>query len=303
MTSMMSSQRLIGILLVVVSAAAFGTLAIFARFATGAGADGVTTLFFRFALSALIMFGVLRARGEPLPRGRPLLGLIGMGALGYFGQSLCYVTALNYAPAGLVALLLYLYPVFVTGLSAVVLKEPITRGKAVALGLAFAGTALTVGPEGGGQWQGLALSVLAAAIYSVYILVGSQVLKQVTVVQSSSVIMASAAASFAVLMLARGPQFPQAPAGWWAIAAIVGISTILPILTFLAGLERIGPTNASMLSTLEPVVTVLLAVLWLGEALRPVSLAGGGLILAAVLVLTRVMARGQSGTERTGQHA
>jgi drug/metabolite transporter (DMT)-like permease len=59
------------------------------------------------------------------------------------------------------------------------------------------------------------------------------------------------------------------------------------VVAFLAGLERIGPTNAAMLSTLEPVVTVLLAVVLLGEVLQPVTLAGGGLILAAVLLLTR----------------
>jgi drug/metabolite transporter (DMT)-like permease len=77
------------------------------------------------------------------------------------------------------------------------------------------------------------------------------------------------------------------PNGWAAIAGIVLLATLAPVVAFLAGLERIGPTNAAMLSTLEPVVTVLLGVLLLGEVLQPVTLAGGGLILAAVLLLTR----------------
>jgi len=55
----------------------------------------------------------------------------------------------------------------------------------------------------------------------------------------------------------------------------------------LAGLKRVGPTDASMLSTLEPVVTVILAAEVLGERLRPLSLAGGALILAAVLLLAQ----------------
>jgi len=63
------------------------------------------------------------------------------------------------------------------------------------------------------------------------------------------------------------------------------------VLTFLAGLKLIGLTDASMLSTLEPVVTVLLAALLFGEILRPVTLLGGGLILAAVLLLTRSQLR------------
>jgi drug/metabolite transporter (DMT)-like permease len=65
------------------------------------------------------------------------------------------------------------------------------------------------------------------------------------------------------------------------------IATVIPVATFLAGLKRIGPTDASMLSTLEPVVTVLLAALLFQEKLQPITLLGGGLILAAVILLTR----------------
>jgi drug/metabolite transporter (DMT)-like permease len=68
---------------------------------------------------------------------------------------------------------------------------------------------------------------------------------------------------------------------------IVLVATVIPVATFLAGLERIGPTNASMLSTLEPVVTVLLAGLLFGEHLAPITILGGGLILVAVILLTR----------------
>lgn len=67
---------------------------------------------------------------------------------------------------------------------------------------------------------------------------------------------------------------------------IVLIATMLPVVTFLAGLERIGPTNAAVPSTLEPVVTVLLAALLLGEMLKPITLLGGALILLTVMLVT-----------------
>ena len=70
-------------------------------------------------------------------------------------------------------------------------------------------------------------------------------------------------------------------------SGIVLIATIIPVVTFLAGLEMIGPTNAAMLSTLEPVVTVLLAAWLFQEKLNTISLLGGGLILVAVILLTR----------------
>ena len=68
---------------------------------------------------------------------------------------------------------------------------------------------------------------------------------------------------------------------------IIVVSTIIPVVTFLAGLERIGPTNAAMLSTIEPIITVLLAAWLFGDKLLPIVMVGGGLILVAVILLTR----------------
>jgi len=278
-------NRFLGIVLVAVSAAAFGTLAIFGRYAYAEGMDVFTVLFLRFSLSAVVMMILLVARREPMPRGLTLFQLVGMGAIGYVGQAFSYLTALKYASSGLVALLLYLYPMFVAILSTIWLREQITRFKMLALGLALVGTALTVGLEEGG-FLGVLLAISAAAIYSVYIIVGTQVMKQVSAIQSSTVIFTSAGGMSGVLMLGTGPHLPATGAGWAVIGSIVLIATVLPVVTFLAGLERIGPTNAAMLSTLEPVVTVLLAAMLLGETLRPITLLGGGLILVAVLLLT-----------------
>lgn len=287
-------QRILGILLVAVSAAAFGTLAIFGRYAYAAGMDAITILFLRFSLAAVVLLVLLIARREPLPRGRPLVPLVGMGAIGYVGQAFCYLTALNYASSGLVALLLYLYPAFVTVLSVVVLHERMTRLKLLALLLAVVGTGLTIGPAGG-QLLGIVLALGAAGIYSIYIIVGAQVMKQVSAVQSSTVIMASGGAMAGVLLLINGPHWPATAAGWWAVAGIVLVATVLPAITFLIGLRRIGPTTAAMISTLEPVVTVLLAA-WLEQQwLQPLTLIGGCFILGAVLLLTQSELRRRAG--------
>ena len=118
-------------------------------------------------------------------------------------------------------------------------------------------------------------------------------LRQVSPLLASTIIFGSAGAVSGVIMLAGGPHWPGSPAGWATLAVIILIATIVPVVTFLAGLERIGPTDAALLSTLEPVVTVVLAALLLGETLKPLSLFGGALILAAVALLTRRALRGQ----------
>jgi len=65
------------------------------------------------------------------------------------------------------------------------------------------------------------------------------------------------------------------------------VSTLAAITWFFAGLKRIGPTRASTLSTVEPAVTVALAAIFLGERISAVQMAGGALILAAVVLLAR----------------
>ena len=279
-------KQLTGILLIAISAASFGTLAIFGRFLYADGLDTFTMLFLRFGIAALLMLLILFVRREPMPRGKILLQLIGMGALGYVGQSFCYLTAIKYASAGLVALLLYLYPTFVFVLSVFVLREKVNWLKVAALALALTGTALTVDPAGG-QLYGILLAIAAALIYSVYIIIGTNVMKHVSAVQSSLVIFASAGAVYGILMAANGVHLPSTNAGWANISGIVLVATVIPVVTFLAGLGRIGPTNAAMLSTSEPVVTVLLAAWIFEERLKPIVLLGGVFILVAVILLTR----------------
>lgn len=279
-------NRVLGIFLIIVSAASFGTLAIIGRFAYADGLDVTTMLFLRFTIAAILMFAWLAIRKEPLPRGRTLLQLAGMGGLGYVGQSFCFMSAINYASTGLVALLLYLYPVFVTILTVIFQKVKLTSRTVFALVLATIGAALTANPQGG-QLPGILLAISAAVIYAVYILVGTGVMKKVSAVQSSAVIFTSAAVVFGVMTAIRGPHWPATQNGWLAISGIAVIATLLPVATFLGGLKIIGATDASLLSTLEPVVTVVLAAIILSEQVQPLMIAGGVLILAAVLLIVR----------------
>lgn len=283
-TSSTAAHRWMGVLLIVISAASFGALPIFIRLAYRTGADPTTLLVLRYSIAAVVMVAIMFARKTPLPRGRILLGLVLMGAVGYVGQSFAYFTALTMASASLVALLLYLYPAIVTMLSALFFKERLTAAKVGALTLALVGTALTIGPTGSGRVPGILLAIAAAVIYSVYILVGSRIIPHASAIAASTTVITAAAAVYIGIVAVRGPTFPQTFFGWADIFAIALVSTVLPIVTFLAGLERVGPTKASTLSTFEPVMSVMLAILILGETISPLQVLGGALILAAVIV-------------------
>jgi len=290
---------LFGVFLILISGSSFGTLAIFARLAYEDGVTPITLLFLRFGIASLCMLLVILIKGVPFPRGYLLLGLALMGGIGYVGQALSYFTALTLIPAGLVALLLYLYPAIVTLLAVIIFKETLSKWKMIALLFALGGTVLTIGPAGGGQFLGIVFGLSAAFIYSVYILVGSKITKQVTAIQSSSVVIVSAAIVSGGLVAIQGPAFPATTSGWVSVIAIALISTILAIMTFFAGLGRVGATNASTLSTVEPVVTVALAALILGETISIMRILGGLMIILAVIILARTEAPVNERTKRT----
>ncbi|GLU35219.1 DMT family transporter [Trinickia caryophylli] len=285
------STALSGALFVALSAAAFGAMAIFGRYAYAGGADVLGLLTLRFGIGGAVLACVAQRRGVQWPRGRTLAGIAAMGALGYVGQSLSYFIALQHAQASLVALLLYLYPAFVTLLAAVWLHEPLTRVKCAALVLCLAGSALMVG-GGQGEPLGIALGLAAAVIYSLYIVLGTRITRGVDPLATTAVVCLAAALVFLALSLARTaagtpPQWPATLAGWLAVAAIALVSTVVAMLAFFAGLARLGAARTSMLSTLEPVVTVLLAWLLLGERFGLLQWLGGAAVIGAVLWLVR----------------
>ena len=108
----------------------------------------------------------------------------------------------------------------------------------------------------------------------------------------ATVVIASAAVVFVGVGAWRPARAGRRHAGGWlAVAGIALVSTVAAITLFFAGLERIGPTRASTLSTVEPLFTVLLAAVVLGETIAPLQLAGGALILAAVILLARAPLR------------
>jgi len=281
------TERCQGILWIVLSAAGFGAMAIFAKLAYQDGVSLSTMLFLRFTIAGLLLAAWGMAQGMRWPRGRDLLWLLAMGGVGYVTQAYCYFAALQHASAGMVALLLYLYPAMVTLLSALLYRRRIGAGRGWAVAVALAGTALTVGGDLNSAPLGIVLGIGGALVYSIYILAGEGVMRRVPPLPVATVVMLAAAAVYGGIAFQSGLALPASSSGWLAVMAIAVFSTLLAILGFLKGLEKLGATDASTLSTLEPLITLGLAALVLGEVIGGAQLAGAALILAAVVYLAR----------------
>lgn len=287
MTDDARRRRLVGVLLALVSATSFGVMPVLTKVVYEDGAEPVAVLSVRFALAAVLLLALTRVRRERLPRGRTLGTALALGGIGYVGMSLCYFFALQRISAGLTSLLLYFYPALVVVLGAVFLRD---RPRPLALGcvaLATVGTVLTIGPVQGGQTLGVLLGLGSALVYATYILVSSRVHGVGSFPMAATVLLAGAAVMLTLAALTR-PRLPQEPVAWLALAGVALVGGVLAVTTFFAALALLGPTDTAVVSTIEPVVSIGVAALVLGERLSPVQVAGGVVVLLAVGTLARV---------------
>jgi drug/metabolite transporter (DMT)-like permease len=293
-------MRSSGTLLCLGSGAAFGAMAVFGKLAYGDGATVGTLLAVRFVLAAALFWALVLAGGAAQEvralAGRDIGVGLAMGGCGYALQAGCYFAALERIDASLLSLLLYTFPAIVAAAAVALGRERMDARRLAALGLAFGGLVLVVAGAGAGALDplGAALGLGAAVVYSTYILVSDGIVTRVRPRVLSALVCTGAAASLTVGSALLGELRPGelTAAGWGWLACLAVVSTVASISLFFAGLRRVGPTTASILATVEPLVTVLLAFLVFGETLGVVQVVGGGLVLAAVLVLQAVTARG-----------
>ena len=279
-----------GFLLCLLSASCFAALGIFGKLAYDADVGVLTLLTVRFAMAAA-GFGILTlvVPGARVRMSRRIVLIaLGLGGIGYAAQAGLFFAALEHVDVSLLSLLLYTYPVFVTVLSIALGRDRATRRRVAALGAASGGVALVLVGAGSGSADaiGVTMGIGAALAYTAYILVADRVIADVPPLAFSAVMTSGAFVTFSVVTLATGAlDLGFAAAGWGWLACLAVISTIVAVLSFFAGLRRVGPSNASILSTFEPPVTVLLAFLVFGEQLGAVQLVGGALVLSAVMLL------------------
>ncbi len=270
------------------SATAFGTLGILAKLAYASGLGTEQTLAIRFVLAAIAMVALAVVIGQnPLRlERRQLMALMGLGAIVYTAQSLTYFIALRALPASLAVLIAYIYPSLVVVAGWLFLRRSVSAWHGLALAASFAGVALLVG---GAHFQltwALVFAIASPTIYTAYILIGERVMSSVPAVAASAVIFTGAAVAFCVLAaLNHELAAPRTASGWAVAVALALVPTMIAISLFLAGLPRIGAARAALLSTWEPVVTVLLAAAILGDRLSIVQLIGGVLVIVAVVLV------------------
>ena len=303
MTSRPAEPRpdLVGAGLVALAAACFGTLGPLSRFAGDAGVDSLTLVTWRAGLGALVVglfIGLRFAHAGIRPRS---LGSLPVRDRWFMLAAALANTILNLAAfiaferitIALTLLVFYLYPAGVALASTLWFGERLDRARWIALAVSLSGMVLVVaGAEALGEVDpvGIGLAFLAGVAQVFYVLAARHGFAHVPGPQAAAMTMGGAAILYVLIALALGtlaelgaPLASGAAIVPVVLAGVVGAG--VPTLAFITGIRRLGPSQAAILATLEPVIGVGLAAWLLAEQPAPIQLLGGGLILGAAVLL------------------
>ena len=279
-----------GTVLVLISAACFGTTLIFTQRALDSGATLAALLAYRYVFGAVILCAVAGGIGAVRDVGArkwPLLTLGGLAQTAIAGLS---VASLQFIPAASVAFLFYTYPTWVAVLAIVRRSEHVDAYKSLALLLSLAGIVTIVGNPLATKLdpRGIALALAAAVIYALLIPWLGKIQAGLKPAAATTWIALGAAICFVIgALVMKAPLFPPTRSMLLYSGALALIPTTLAFTTFLAGLAALGPVRTSIVSTVEPFWTALLAGLVLGQSVGPRTWIGGVMIATAMLVLQR----------------
>lgn len=238
-----------------------------------------------------IVFGVRRNLPR-VPRAAWLA--FALTAICYCAQNPLFLYAFKFIPVSLAVLVLYIYPIVVALMAAAIGQERLRVTILLAAFVAFLGVALVMA-EGGADldWRGIAISLAAAILLSGNIVGAAQLNRHLGAIGVPRTLSLVGAVVFGLLMAADGgPTLPATAQGWWLFAAATAASPAA-IITFYVALPLAGAPRSALAMNTEPIVTVLLASMLLGEVLAPLQLVGGALIVGAIAVsaVTRLTSR------------
>jgi DME family drug/metabolite transporter len=293
-----------GTLIVLVSAALFGSLGVLSRTAYDAGISPFAFVTWRAGVGAVGLWAailLLRGRGRPIVPWTALSGParrgLGLAVLIGAALNLLIFLAFDRTTVALALLGFYTYPAIVAAASVLLGRERLDRARVVALLLALAGmVAVVLGglePEVAVRLDvlGIGAALGAAACQAVFVLLSRSYASVPTDQAMATILAGTGIVAAGVTLVTEGPAGLALPLGSMSLLGLLLVTgtfaAAVPSFLFLTGIRRIGGVRTGIVMLAEPVVGVGLAALLLAEGVSPLQVLGGVTILAAALLVQR----------------
>ncbi len=271
----------------VVAALCFGLSNNLAKMSYGFDVGAMTVITGRAWFGLIALLALSKARGLKLSLPRTVFWLFVMTATANMVQNPAILYSIKFIPVSLAILIIYLFPIIVALVTAILGHDRVTRPVAIAAVVGFAGVALIL--ELGTialDWRGMALAFVAACGLATNVMGAARLNRHMPALVVPLWLYGASVPVFTAILFAEGgPHLPTAHFGW---LVFLGAISVLPIALacFYSALPRAGAARAALVMNFEPLFTVLLAVLLLGETLGPMQIAGGVLIIGSIFYVS-----------------
>ncbi|WP_142415730.1 DMT family transporter [Hathewaya massiliensis] len=282
-------KKINGIIYAILSSMAFGAMPIFAKLAYNNGSNPTTVLSFRFLITCLVLlvyFGVTKTNFKVTKK--QFLILLGIGVIGYTVTCQMLFRAYNYMGVGLVTAIHFVYPAFVCIIGYLFFKEKLGKNKVIALILSAIGVYVLVGLQVKSiSMIGVLLAFFSGIAYGSNIIALS--MEEIKNLDNKVITFYSslfAGITMVIIGVLKGELVLKINSQLaFSYIGISLISTILAVVLFLKAIKIIGASSAAILSTFEPIVSIVLSILIFGEVVTAAMIVGTLLILASVVLL------------------
>ncbi|WP_064198571.1 MULTISPECIES: DMT family transporter [Emticicia] len=292
------SNYWLGALLVFGAAFGFALKGIFIKSAYQYGVDTISLLSLRFIFAApFYIFTILRKRfkeeAHPKVSTSTWLKLFGVGFIGYYISAYFNLLGLNYITASLERILLFVYPTFVLILSAIIFKKKITPLQWLALGITYFGIFIAFlknfdAHQQKDIWLGAFWVILSGFTYAFYLISSDGLIAKLGTTRFTSwVILSAFVPTLIHCYTVNQLNILNFPIPVYTISLSMAVfSTVLPTFMLSEGIKRVGSGNASIIASIGPIFTIVLATTFLGETIWLEQIIGTVFVLIGVFLIS-----------------
>ena len=285
------NTRTKGLLATMISAVFFGLIPLFVKTICAGGGNSVSAAFYRFFLSGPVLYIYLKAQGISMRITRTEFAKIALITIfGYGGTAVLLFSSYNFIPSGMSTTIHFMYPVFTILGCMIFFKEKVSPLKLLCVALCFGGILLFYNGESGGSVLGMALSFLSGVTYAFYTIYleksGLQKMENLKLIFYMNTV--SAAMILVMALLTAQFTLRLTPLAWGTAVFFATATSLIGVLGYQIGVKCIGPQNAAILSTFEPITSVIVGVLVYREAFSARTLLGCLCVLSAVVIVAKM---------------
>ena len=299
-----NNRKLLGVLSVTITSVCYGLVPSFSFIAFGMGVETETLLFNKFLYAAVIMWTFLLIRRINVRFSRRAVRDMIITCAGYIGMSTSLYISFDYISGSLATIVSFTFPAMIVAIEMITGREPVRIAKIAAVILSFGGLVLIVwSPDMGGNFIGILFAFGAAVGYVIYLFgLDTKSVRQEDSFAVAGYVMTSAAAvNFIRCLLSGEKLFATQPAQIGMMILLSVVCVFMAILCYAIGVKLIGPGNAALVNTLEPVLACIFGYFLVGDVLTVRMLVGAALVVAAVLITNMPTRSGTDSTERSGK--